>query len=109
MRSQHCRWLGSYQTQARDAKDPERPYPLFPASIYLLEPGVNSRRIAPFPADSLFGGRIQAAITADRENQILSSLTRNNSGQRLGVLKRPASKHPATPTAKNTKKNNLFL
>ncbi|KAH3717813.1 hypothetical protein DPMN_060609 [Dreissena polymorpha] len=60
MRSQPCRWLGSYRTQARDAKDPEGPHPLFPASIFLFEPGVNSLRIAPLTADSLFGGRIHA-------------------------------------------------
>ncbi|KAH3872327.1 hypothetical protein DPMN_035542 [Dreissena polymorpha] len=70
------------------------PHPLFPASIFLLKPGVNSLRIAPFTADSLFGGRIQAAITAD---QIFASLTRNNLGQCLGALQRPASKQPRQP------------
>ncbi|KAH3786381.1 hypothetical protein DPMN_164488 [Dreissena polymorpha] len=64
MRSQHCRWLGSYRTQARDAKDPEGHHPLFPASIFLLEPGVNSLSIATFTADFLLRGRLQALITA---------------------------------------------
>ncbi|KAH3773731.1 hypothetical protein DPMN_175099 [Dreissena polymorpha] len=56
---------------------------------FLLETGVNSLRTAPLTADSLFGGRIQAALTADREDQILASLARSNSGQRpvfLGAL-----------------------
>ncbi|KAH3724272.1 hypothetical protein DPMN_050088 [Dreissena polymorpha] len=45
----------------------------------MLEPGVNSRRTAPLTADFLFGGRIQAAITADREDQIHVSLARSKS------------------------------
>ncbi|KAH3877036.1 hypothetical protein DPMN_000890 [Dreissena polymorpha] len=68
---------------------------------FLLEPGVNSLRTAPLTADSLFGGRIQAAITADREDQIHASLARNNSGQRQGAFKRPASKPPAAKNSKN--------
>ncbi|KAH3850773.1 hypothetical protein DPMN_093246 [Dreissena polymorpha] len=86
MRPQPCRWLGSYRTRARDAKDPEGPHPLFPASFFLLEPEVNLLRIAPFTADFHLGGRIQAAITTDRRDQIFASLTRNNSGQRLSAL-----------------------
>ncbi|KAH3846447.1 hypothetical protein DPMN_088748 [Dreissena polymorpha] len=58
--------------------------------------------------DSLFGGRIQAAIKADQEDQIFATLVSNNSGQRQGVFKCPASNPPEAPTAKNTKKNNFF-
>ncbi|KAH3776439.1 hypothetical protein DPMN_177864 [Dreissena polymorpha] len=74
----------------------------------LLEPVVNSLRTAPFTVDSLFGGRIQAAITADCEDQIHASLARNNSSQRQGAFKRPVSKSLAALPAKNAKKNNFF-
>ncbi|KAH3715211.1 hypothetical protein DPMN_057917 [Dreissena polymorpha] len=74
----------------------------------LLEPGVNSLRTACFTADSLFGRRIQAAITVDQEDQVDASLARNNSGQHQGAFKRPVSKSPAAPPAKNAKKNNFF-
>ncbi|KAH3863123.1 hypothetical protein DPMN_026101 [Dreissena polymorpha] len=40
---------------------------------FLLETGVNSLRTAPSTADSLFRGRIQAALNADREDQIHAS------------------------------------
>ncbi|KAH3776518.1 hypothetical protein DPMN_177946 [Dreissena polymorpha] len=71
---------------------------------FLLETGVNSLRTAPLTADSLFGGRIQAALTADREDQIHASLARSNSGQHPVVFKRPASKPPGAPPAKNAKR-----
>ncbi|KAH3715618.1 hypothetical protein DPMN_058330 [Dreissena polymorpha] len=74
----------------------------------LLEPGVNSLRTPSFTADSLFGRRIQAAITADQEDQVDASLARNNSGQHQGAFKRPVSKSPAAPPVKNAKKNNFF-
>ena len=72
---------------------------------FLLETGVNSLRTAPLTADSLFGGRIQAALTADREDQIHASLARSNSGQRPVVFKRPASKPPGAPPAKNARRD----
>ena len=73
---------------------------------FLLETGVNSLRTAPLTADSLFGGRIQAALTADREDQIHASLARSNSSQRPVVFKRPASKPPGAPPAKNAKRDS---
>ena len=81
----------------------ERTHPLFLANNFLLETGVNSLRTAPLTADSLFGGKIQAALTADREDQIHASIARSNSGQRPVVFKRPASKPPGAPSAKNAK------
>ena len=74
---------------------------------FLLETGVNSLRTAPLTADSLFGGRIQSALTADREDQIHASLARSNSGQRPVVFKRPASKPPGAPPAKNAKRDSF--
>ncbi|KAH3825612.1 hypothetical protein DPMN_127493 [Dreissena polymorpha] len=68
---------------------------------FLLETGVNSLRTAPLTAESLFGGRIQSALTADREDQIHASLARSNSGQR------PASKPPGAPPAKNAKRDSF--
>ncbi|KAH3715231.1 hypothetical protein DPMN_114352 [Dreissena polymorpha] len=35
----------------------------------MLESGVNSLRTVPFTAEFLYGGRIQAAITADGKNR----------------------------------------
>ncbi|KAH3697122.1 hypothetical protein DPMN_084609 [Dreissena polymorpha] len=75
---------------------------------FLLETGVNSLRTAPLTADSLFGGRIQAALTADCEDQIHASLARSNSGQRPVVFKRPASKPPG-PYRPRTLKGTVFL
>ena len=76
---------------------------------FLLEPGLNSLKTAPFTADTLFWGRIQAAVTADREDQIRASLARSNVGPRPGALKRPAPKSPAQgPAAKKAKKNTFF-
>ncbi|KAH3782045.1 hypothetical protein DPMN_159956 [Dreissena polymorpha] len=74
---------------------------------FLLETGVNSLRTAPLTADSLFGGRIQLALTADHEDQIHASLARSNSGQRPVVFKRPASKPPGAPPAKNAKRDSF--
>ncbi|KAH3717257.1 hypothetical protein DPMN_060039 [Dreissena polymorpha] len=74
---------------------------------FLLETGVNSLRTAPLTAESLFGGRIQSALTADREDQIHASLARSNSGQRPVVFKRPASKPPGAPQAKNAKRDTF--
>ncbi|KAH3867585.1 hypothetical protein DPMN_030717 [Dreissena polymorpha] len=51
---------------------------------FLLEPGVNSHRTAPFTAGSLFGGRLQAAIMADQEDQVFASLARNNLARAKG-------------------------
>ncbi|KAH3812719.1 hypothetical protein DPMN_141157 [Dreissena polymorpha] len=73
---------------------------------FLLETGVNSLRTVPLTADSLFGGRIQA-LTVDHEDQIYASLARNNSGQRPVVFKRPASKPPGAPPAKNAKRDSF--
>ncbi|KAH3716598.1 hypothetical protein DPMN_059322 [Dreissena polymorpha] len=66
---------------------------------FLLETGVNSLRTAPLTADSLFGGRIQSALTADREDQIHASLARSNYGQR------PVP--PGAPPAKNAKRDSF--
>ncbi|KAH3887751.1 hypothetical protein DPMN_011770 [Dreissena polymorpha] len=74
---------------------------------FLLETGVNSLRTAPLTADSLFGGRIQSALTAEHEDQIHASLARSNSGQRPVVFKRPASKPPGAPQAKNAKRDSF--
>ena len=49
---------------------------------FLLEPGLHYLKTAPLTADTLFGGRIQAASRADREDQIHASLARNNVGSR---------------------------
>ena len=77
--------------------------------LFLLEPGLNSLKTAPFTADTLFGGRIQAAVMADREDQIHASLARSNVGPRPGAFKRPAPKSPAQgPAAKKAKKNTFF-
>ncbi len=75
---------------------------------FLLEPGMNSLRTAPLTSGFLFGGRIQEAITADKDDQLHASLARNNSGQRQGVFKHPASRPPAVPAFKTAKRNNLF-
>ncbi|KAH3737500.1 hypothetical protein DPMN_044093 [Dreissena polymorpha] len=64
-------------------------------------------RTAPLTADSLFGGRIQSALTADREDQIYASVVRSNSGQHPVVFKRPASKPPGAPPAKNAKRDSF--
>ncbi|KAH3831263.1 hypothetical protein DPMN_104525 [Dreissena polymorpha] len=74
---------------------------------FLLETGVNSLRTAPLTAESLFGGRIQSALTADSEDQIHAYLARSNSGQRPVVFKRPASKPPGAPPAKNAKRDSF--
>ena len=57
---------------------------------FLLEPGMNSLKTATFTADTLFGGRIQAAVTADWEDQIHASLARINVGPCPGAFNRPA-------------------
>ncbi|KAH3693725.1 hypothetical protein DPMN_081165 [Dreissena polymorpha] len=75
---------------------------------FLLEPGMNSLRTAPLTSGFLFGGRIQEAITADKDDQLHASLARNNSGQRQGVFKHPASRPPAVPAFKTAKRNNIF-
>ena len=76
---------------------------------FLLEPGLNSLKTALFTADTLFGERIQAAVTADREGQIHASLARSNVGPRPGAFKRPAPKSPAQgPASKKAKKNTFF-
>ncbi|KAH3704929.1 hypothetical protein DPMN_079990 [Dreissena polymorpha] len=77
---------------------------------FLLEPGVNSLRTVPFTEDSLFGGSIKAAITVYGEDQIFSSLKmEKQSCQSQGAFKRPASKPPTSPTAKNAKKSIFLL
>ena len=76
---------------------------------FLLEPGLNSLKTTPFTAGILFGGRIQAAVKADQEDQIHASLARSNVGPRPGAFKRPAPKSPAQgPAAKKAKKNTFF-
>ncbi|KAH3877029.1 hypothetical protein DPMN_000883 [Dreissena polymorpha] len=75
---------------------------------FLLEPGMNSIRTAPLSSGFLFGGRIQDAISADKDDQLHASLARNNSGQRQGAFKRPASRPMANPVVKKDKRNNLF-
>ncbi|KAH3800344.1 hypothetical protein DPMN_153977 [Dreissena polymorpha] len=70
---------------------------------FLLEPGMNSLRTV-----FLFGGRIQVAITADKDDQLHASLARNNFGQRQGAFKQPSSRPPAVPAPKKAKRNNLF-
>ena len=70
---------------------------------------MNSLKTAPFKADTLFGGRIQAAVTADREDQIHASLASSNVGPRPGPFKRPASKSPAQGLAAKKAKKNTFL
>ena len=66
-------------------------------------------KTAPFTADTLFGGRIQAAVTVDREDQIHASLARSNVGPRPGAFKRQAPKSLAQgPAAKKAKKNTFF-
>ena len=73
---------------------------------FLLEPGLHYLKTAPFTADTLFGGRIQAASRAD---QINASLARSNVGSRPKAFKQPASKSPAKePTAKKAKKSSFF-
>ncbi|KAH3854376.1 hypothetical protein DPMN_096917 [Dreissena polymorpha] len=75
---------------------------------FLLEPGMNYLRTAPLSSEFLFDGRIQEAITADKDDQLHASLARKNSGQPLGAFKRPASRTQAVPTATKDKRNNLF-
>ncbi|KAH3831825.1 hypothetical protein DPMN_105096 [Dreissena polymorpha] len=75
---------------------------------FLLEPGMNSLRTAPLTSGFLFGGRIQEAITADKDDQLHASLARNNSGQRQGAFKQPSFRPPAVPATKKAKRNNLF-
>jgi hypothetical protein len=74
---------------------------------FLLEPGMNSLRAAPLSSGFLFGGKIKEALTADKDDQLHASLARNNSGQRQGAFKRPASRPPAGPVVKKDKRNNL--
>ncbi|KAH3827860.1 hypothetical protein DPMN_129803 [Dreissena polymorpha] len=68
---------------------------------------MNLLRTAPFESGFLFGGRIQEAISADRDNQLHALLARNNSGHRHGVFNRPASRPPPVLAAKNAKRNNI--
>ena len=69
-----------------------------------LKPGLNYLKTAPFTADTLLRGRIQAAVRADREDQIHASLARSNVGSRPGAFKRLASKAPVQgPAAKKAK------
>ncbi|KAH3871054.1 hypothetical protein DPMN_034248 [Dreissena polymorpha] len=75
---------------------------------FLLERGMNSLKTAPLTSGFLFGGRIQEAITADKDDQLHASLARNNSGQSQGAFKQPASRPPAVPAPKKAKRNNLF-
>ncbi|KAH3824950.1 hypothetical protein DPMN_126810 [Dreissena polymorpha] len=69
---------------------------------------MNSLRAAPLSSGFLFGGKIQEALTADKDDQLHASLARNNSEKRQGVLKRPASRPPAGPVVKKDKRTNLF-
>ncbi|KAH3886865.1 hypothetical protein DPMN_010878 [Dreissena polymorpha] len=69
---------------------------------------MNSLRTAPLTSGFLFGGRIQEAITADKDDQLHASLARNNSGQRQGAFKQPSFRPPAVPAPKKAKRNNLF-
>ncbi|KAH3730218.1 hypothetical protein DPMN_056199 [Dreissena polymorpha] len=66
---------------------------------FLLQPGMYSLRTAPLSSEFLLGGRIQDAITTDKDDKLHASLARNNSGQRQGSFKRPASMPPAVPAA----------
>ncbi|KAH3702845.1 hypothetical protein DPMN_077871 [Dreissena polymorpha] len=47
---------------------------------------MNSLRAAPFSSEFRFGGKIQEALTADKDDQRHASLARNNSGQRQGAI-----------------------
>ena len=51
-----------------------------------LKPGLNYLKTAPFTADNLFKGRIQAAVRADWEDKRHASLARSNVGSRQGAL-----------------------
>ncbi|KAH3787485.1 hypothetical protein DPMN_165609 [Dreissena polymorpha] len=75
---------------------------------FLLEPGLNSLRTAPLLSGFLFGGKIQEALKADKDDQLHASLARNNSRQRQVALKRPASRPPPGPIVKKDKRTNLF-
>ncbi|KAH3820821.1 hypothetical protein DPMN_122570 [Dreissena polymorpha] len=74
---------------------------------FLLEPGMNLLRAAPLSSGFFLGGKIQEALTADKDDQLHASLARNNSGQRQGAFKRPASRPPAGPVVKKDKRTNL--
>ncbi|KAH3836118.1 hypothetical protein DPMN_109488 [Dreissena polymorpha] len=69
---------------------------------------MNSFKTAPLTSGFLFGGKIQEAITADKDDQLHASLARNNSGQRQRAFKQPSSTPPAVPAPKKAKRNNLF-
>ncbi|KAH3877745.1 hypothetical protein DPMN_001623 [Dreissena polymorpha] len=75
---------------------------------FLLEPGINSLRAAPLSSGFLFSGKIQEALTADKDDQLHASVARKSSGQRQGAFKRPASRPPAGPVVKKDKRTNLF-
>ncbi|KAH3833797.1 hypothetical protein DPMN_107113 [Dreissena polymorpha] len=53
---------------------------------FLLEPGMNALKTAPLSSGFLFGGRIQDAISADKDDQLHSSLARSNSDNAKGPL-----------------------
>ncbi|KAH3791338.1 hypothetical protein DPMN_144821 [Dreissena polymorpha] len=61
---------------------------------------MNFLRTAPLVSGFLFGGRIQDAIEANKDDQLHASLARNNSGKRQGAFKRPTSRPPAVPAVK---------
>ena len=71
----------------------------------LLEPGLNSLRTAPLSSGFLFGGKIQEALSADKDDQLHASLARNNSRQRQVAFKRPASRPPPGPIVKKDKED----
>ena len=76
---------------------------------FLLETGLNTLKTAPLTSDLLFGGKVQEAITADKEDQLHASLARGNVGPRQGSFKRPAPKPPAQgPASKKAKRSNYF-
>ncbi|KAH3864321.1 hypothetical protein DPMN_027338 [Dreissena polymorpha] len=75
---------------------------------FLLEPGLNSLRTAPLSSGFLFGGKIQEALSADKDDQLHASLARNNSKQQQVTFKRPASRPPPGPIVKKDKMTNLF-
>ncbi|KAH3869693.1 hypothetical protein DPMN_032863 [Dreissena polymorpha] len=89
-----------------ESKLQERNYK--PPIVRSIQPGMNSLRTAPLTSGFLFGGRIQEAITADKDNQLHASLARNNSGQHQGAFKQPSFRPPAVPAPKKAKRNNLF-
>ena len=85
----------SYNAASSMAEMLRLPRDLILSSIQLgllLDSGLNYLKTAPFTADTLFGGRIQSAVTADREDQIHASLARSNVSLRPGAFKRPAPK-----------------